>query len=83
MESGNLVRVRSMLLDSGLSLEQKGAVLLEYLRACGVTDTDTDTEVRKILQAVIDSASNLKERRVLALILNAMLSDAIPGRQLQ
>ena len=72
-----------MLLDPQLSLEQKGAILLQYLRACGVIDTDTDAEVRKILQALIDSADDLKERRVLAFILNAMLTDAVPGRQVQ
>lgn len=83
MEPENLARIRSMLLDRHLALGQKGALLLQYLGSCGVGDRASDVEVRKLLQAVIDSASDPKQRSVLATILNAMLTHALPLGQLQ
>jgi hypothetical protein len=83
MEQENLARVRSVLLDRHLALSQKGAILLQYLYSCGIGDRATNAEVRKVLQNVIDSASDPKQRSVLVTILDAMLTDALPLRQLQ
>lgn len=83
MEHENLVRVRSMLLDRHLALGQKGALLLQYLTSCGVGERGSDAEVRKLLQDVIDSAPDATQRGILVTILNAMITHALPLRQLQ